>query len=687
MNIDFNTGKILLAKQFNGGLDHFFYDGPVLDWLPDKSGWLYQGHLVLDHQTGGEAWTFPSTDGQPRKVIRPNEMMVVFQTKQGKAFQTTPIPQAEIAKVLEFLRSGGHAIDAALPTVSTTDLFSATPVTLPNGFVQWSYSPIGGGTASPPRGIDRELLIGRDNEDLQRVIFAGKSSAKVVVQKEVRPKYNAGGGRHDRGQTVVERYDLVTGAKGATVEIPSFYGLVDSSPSGAFAVVGYSDSKSQADRIDVIGLNQRKHVAGFRPYFSEKENAEKKLFSANRNQVKWVGFLDDETLLTISTGGKLICWKVPECKGLYFFEDFGDPVAASPNRKFLAGVHHGEFRIFEALTGKCVGDLETPSSGVKTVRAAFRDDGRELAAIMDSGQDRILVRWNLTTGKIDQEFPIPPDAVPSHVFSFHGARVGIEYRGDDFLMLDDRYLIDLKKRCIVWSYQLPWGTFVNGSADHKTWYCIRKTKDSFSGPVFLTTHETPSAEALRRSTNVKLENSLILYPGKKVKLYVDLTGVGMGHMNSTAEKSIKECLIQRGFIVDPTAPLTFSVMAGQTSTGSLIGVHAGGGSRFGHSPFGREPQTTQEIIAQQALVCRLAVSDASEVLWSKDVTVAMRTSGNINSSNVSAELTKEMYDSFQLALENGTVGTIGVPTYLFRPLDRILGGESALVFGGERLLK
>ena len=38
--------------------------------------------------------------------------------------------------------------------------------------------------------------------------------------------------------------------------------MVDVSPSGNFALAGYSDSKTKVDRIDVIGFDNRAYLRG-----------------------------------------------------------------------------------------------------------------------------------------------------------------------------------------------------------------------------------------------------------------------------------------------------------------------------------------------------------------------------------------------------------------------------------------
>jgi hypothetical protein len=61
--VDFATGRILVDHDYRGSLQHFFYDGPMLDWLPDKSGLVYRGHICSGHDRRRSG--FSTTDGNP----------------------------------------------------------------------------------------------------------------------------------------------------------------------------------------------------------------------------------------------------------------------------------------------------------------------------------------------------------------------------------------------------------------------------------------------------------------------------------------------------------------------------------------------------------------------------------------------------------------------------------------------
>lgn len=691
---DFITGKTILDYEYRNGLDYYSYKGPPLDWVPDGSGLVYKGHLLLEPTSGGEVWEFAKTDQTPRRMIRPGEMLVVLRDRNIKKMVNADLPEKDIANAIAAVRDGGQAVDSLLPPISTPDLFSARQMTLPNGFQQWS-GPADSGDR-PAAGLDRELLIATPGEGLNAVAFASPSSKKVIVQKEVTPR--AVGGRRPTPKGVIERYDIATGQKGNSLDIPTQYQLCDVSPSGNFAVLAFAFQREKYDRIDVLQISPKKHIAGWRPYANEKKKTDAELQGQPRRYtfgragdpsvLAWIKMVDEEHLLTVNTQGKLICWKLPECKAVYIFEDFGEPLAVSAGGKFLAGVHHGEFRMFETLTGNCVGDLETPALGLYGLRGAFRADGKELAAIIDAGTDRMLVRWNLETGKREHEFPIPPSAMALE-FRFFGntyytQRPALEYRGDDHLLLDDRHLIDLSRRTLAWRYVVDRGCFAACSPNGSNWYIAPKGQPGNMVGYFLTSQPSPSELVEKRIEPLQIERQLVVYPGMEVRMQIDLNSTFTQQLQPKVEQSLAAGLASRGLKINPNAELLFSFITAQRSTGGYIGV-SDRSSPFGGNPFFRQAPPS-EVFQQQEMVYRMAFSDRSgKVLWHIDRSTRMRDFGSISGDNAQAQLQDEMFRQFEAMLAGGGDAMQSVPRYVFRDLNTILAGQSKLSLGTEIL--
>ncbi len=332
-------------------------------------------------------------------------LAVVDQPRSGDALTVVDLPKKDLQKVFETVRSGGMAVDTVLPELVKANWLSARPVTVPNGFVDWAAAVDPAGESD--KQLDREVLVATDQETVKALIFAAPESGRVAIQKNAhRPSSS---GRSAQATNLIERYDLDSGRKSRDVPLPNVYEMLDVSPSGDHVLVGFRQPSGQYDRLDVISFSPLKHIVGWRPY--ETETIEARASRESPKHVKFARFLSDSQLLTINAAGKLAVWQLPDCRAVYVFEDFGQPAAISPGRKYLVGVHNEQIRIFETATGECRGDLPTPATGVTLLRTAFRPDGQELAAIVSGRLDRALARWDLRTGKLEHEFPLPSDVV------------------------------------------------------------------------------------------------------------------------------------------------------------------------------------------------------------------------------------------------------------------------------------
>ena len=67
---------------------------------------------------------------------------------------------------------------------------------------------------------------------------------------------------------------LTSGRRGAQLPIISAYQLLDASRDGTAALLGIRHKDGGYDRLDVVSVTVDKHVAGWRPYKTEKEKKE-----------------------------------------------------------------------------------------------------------------------------------------------------------------------------------------------------------------------------------------------------------------------------------------------------------------------------------------------------------------------------------------------------------------------------
>jgi hypothetical protein len=552
-----------------------------------------------------------------------------------------------------------------LPELVKANWLAARPVSIPNGFVDWSVAadPVG----QLHKREEREVMVATAQETVRAIRFAAPDAGRVAVQKNARKA--SGSGRSSQAVNVIERYSLDSGRKSREVPLPTVYEMLDVSPSGDHVLVGFRQPSGHHDRLDVVSFSPLKHIAGWRPY--ETETTDSRRGHQNPKHVKLARFLSDTQVLTVNAAGKLAVWELPECKAVYYFEDFGEPTAISPGRTNVVGVHNEQIRIFETATGECRGDLQTPATGIRIVRAAFRPDGQELAAIVEGRLDKALARWSLSSGKLEHEFPLPSDVVRSSYFRGTGQ---LAWRGTRYLLLDNQYLIDLTNRAVVWRYHVPANILLaSHSPDDHNWYCAVRDQ-SPSGAKFLVSRPVPGASARLKIDFVTLEKQLLLGPGMSVRVDAQLSAGGAANLRETVSRVVGEMLQNRGIEVDPQAPLTLLISSRSGTTGEQIGVSKS------FSPFARPDQ----VFSQQRLTCSISLRDSGgKERWSHERSVDMRSFGRVQSENAQGELAKEMQNSFTGMLSSGRFVEDSLPTYVFGNLDEILAGESQLTFAGE----
>jgi hypothetical protein len=481
----------------------------------------------------------------------------------------------------------------------------------------------------------------------------------------------------------IERLDLATGAKTTALPIPEPYALCDASPSGNLAAIAFTENERKVTRVDVLALSPRKHLLGLRPYTEDASKADARLkssFQENAGTARTIVLINDERLLTLNPRGKLVVWDVATGNTVYYYEKFGRLLAFTSGREHFVGVHKGHFRIFKSDTGEVVGSLETPYSGAYCRGAAIRADGGELCAVMDAGHDKIVVRWNLATGQVEQEFPISGDAFRGSG-NEQASEKNLAYRGNDHLLIANEYLLDLAKRAIVWRYANISDNVVLGNSDAKSWHCLARGGDE-EGVVMLVSRDMPSQRVISGAANVDLADQLLLFPGGAVKLDIDLSAVGLQAHHASAQKAIEESLAHRGIgIRSDGIPMT--LRAGEQATGAKLGVSKST-NPFGAPALPRFNQTPDQVIDQKVLHSHFAILDSSgHPAWTQTISVPMRSWGSIKEGDAQSILRQEMYDSFTLMLSAKRV-SLGIPTFIFKPLTQIVVGESEFYPGGER---
>ncbi|MBI3821340.1 MAG: WD40 repeat domain-containing protein [Planctomycetes bacterium] len=102
---DFETGKRTAEHTFTPALPATIKEqrsyGRALEWLPDRSGWLALGQLMIDRERGHVFWTVPKEDADiawERRFVDANHYAtIVGQSTKQLRLQIIALPRDEIA--------------------------------------------------------------------------------------------------------------------------------------------------------------------------------------------------------------------------------------------------------------------------------------------------------------------------------------------------------------------------------------------------------------------------------------------------------------------------------------------------------------------------------------------------------------------------------------------------------------
>ena len=290
-------------------------------------------------------------------------------------------------------------------------------------------------------------------------------------------------------------------------------------------------------------------------------------------------FLDESRLLTI--GRRVALFDRETASAIYSYRIDGT-TAFSPNRKHIAVVTDGQVIIADIETGEGLGTLDGQHNDIGGL--VFSPDGKFLAGYSSaSGEIRL---WELDGGKLVRRAATPG-----------GSASGISWAGDKYLLMNQRYLMDMELRACVWRYEKGRGSIVS-TGGNLHWY--------FDGKQ-LKPLRLPPKNIAAKTADLDPDQLLMLQPGSAVAVKLELPF-------SPAEKkkiesAIKSSLEDQGFEVAASADvvLTAKVTKHKQETQEL--------SEF-HDPFGRRGTRKVTYTPKTSTV---TLTNKGKTFWTKSM--------------------------------------------------------------------
>jgi len=518
----------------------------------------------------------------------PNEMMTKSQTvKPPPREKPEPAPEPKGT-------AGGEKVDRSEafkndPAFKEADLAGAQQLELIATGEGWTLGPDGLPPTAQPVSRPVTLKGATDKfwDSPKAIAMARGANLALVAHVNTEPGHLA--------DTRVERVNLGEGSSQGVFSVTPGTTLLDVAPDGSSMLLRSDEfqigKKGRLELWTLAGTPKRTLV--FFPYGQSQWH---------ERDVEAALFVDATHAVTVSRKGTLVLWDLPACKAVYTCEVLpASRPALSAGGKYLA-IETGKFVfILEPLTGKVLAEIAYETGGGAgnargSSALAFSPSGKTLAALMDEG---FIDLFDMSSGKATRQFVVPVSGTSS-----------MQMISDDYLVLDTRLdgaiLVDCAKRVALWKYEMGRGNGAGGGASTvspggRLVYAVR---DADRKLTVLNAIALPDADASAEAAKLKEDEILLLHPGVKVSLEINLDA------NAGLRKQIGDSLRKRleanGLVVsDEAQPIRVVV---STEPGKTVQREY---RSFG-APFGQ----TQKVDVP-GTITRIAIEQDGKVAWEK----------------------------------------------------------------------
>ena len=482
------SSTLRLAEDPGRQLGFISYQGPLLEWLADRSGWLFSGVAMLDRETGQIIWqdreAISASSILPRRIVDTDRMLTIRKGEKEVTLRLLSIPKEEIANSRKIVASGGMASDAGLPSTTPVNIKDATEISWDSA--AWTYRAAV--SALPAEAALRNhLRLGDGGFDFRRVCFSRPDAARLAIG-EILPSPEAKWKAVGTYPQACRLYDLQSGEQVARFEVPFPSEFLDVSPDGKLGLFRIDRTK---DRLDVWNLEDGEHIVAFRPFDEE---------SLTGRQVGSAHFIDEKHVVTVAGNGRLIAWELPACRAMYTAKPTYRRVAGmTRDRRVMTVVAGTTPHLVDTMTGKVIGTLPPVESDDTIVapQASFSADENRLAVLFTHDDGCLLAVWNLADHTMTTRLNLPFNTYglvwcgPNHVLLNRSS-------GSD----DPDTVVDVERGLVVWNYETQLGTSLPCSPDSRCWLGCRSADE-------LLALELPDQEVKALLTRVRAPEPLI----------------------------------------------------------------------------------------------------------------------------------------------------------------------------------
>ncbi len=672
-------GSLIKSHRFSQSLNLIVggvgYEGPSLQFLPDGKGWLLFGRMVVDRQLGEVVWVEPTDVGSltsrtRRRVLVDGKLLALRGTQAATALTAEELPWKTIQQGIQVVARGGTSEDAKLHPMAQPKDDRAEPAVFAEA-QQWkAVEPPAEklNLRAQPIPLSTAPLL------LKELRFAGSSSSTAALV--VAPSKTKAARLEDGFlATELSRFDLDRGRLLGTLDTGQPGEFIDFTESGKWALTRTGNMR---DRLDLYEIHSGKHICGFRPFASQKQPT----------MVSWAGFADDDSLVTLSSAGRMVSWQLPELSAQRVIQldvirrETYVPVTCwiSPSRKNLIVAASGKLHALDSKSLEVLGTLQsTPMmrGPWQVLAIAFDPSGKRMAAEIKNGDDATLVIWDFQSGQLVDELELDQPGLgltwaDDRFLILHGIRVPKlgPFQPSSAMELSVLDLIDTQRGGTVWRYLVPFGNLVTRGPDHRIWYA---SSTSMINPATLMSVviPTPAASAAVEKLPPRVP---ILATGSEITLDIKFEALGSPAgtdlITDAIQADLSRQLQARGVMVKPRTGLVLEVAIREQPTENRL--------RFVVLATGQETS-----IRETSVECELSLKDVTgQVLWHRSqpfYTEPQRLVATVPAGTTASDHFRRLqWQEVLRWFEDG-----GLPETIYEPLPVSGLGESVLGPTGE----
>jgi hypothetical protein len=433
------------------------------------------------------------------------QIVSYFGTTRVEGQTTAPATPTPRHHVVAGDPQAAESTDPAFKETNWTNVHAVDLVGFTNPAAGWSLKP---------DGLKRQIVktdIGlkghtADFAESPRAIFIARQAPRAFVT------YIKGG---NPPTLRIEIIDLAAGASTGFFDVKSASTMMDVSPDGKSVLLHGDDKHSRLEiwTLDAKGTTASRSLLFF-PFTTDERGPD-----TNRAM-----FTDSTHIAAVSGSEKLTLFDLPTVSAIWSAKtEAGYPAMLSPGGKYFlvrtrdAAYKYREPTVISAETGKPIGMLDPgpvaddPPLSFHSV-AAFTPSGKHIAMV----DDHNVRVWDLSTGKPSDLFGIP---LGNKVWG--RPNMAFTTETNCLFAIDGLVLVDFDRRIPLWQYKLLPGSITAVAADGRCWYTIL---DVSTKEFFLIGADLPDAKAIATAKTLDPATLLLLHPGAKVSLKIDVAG-------------------------------------------------------------------------------------------------------------------------------------------------------------------